>query len=342
MVTGRRFKEDEGSIRGAVITPREGNILQISVPMDPPLRQVNSYLLTDTNGGVTIIDPGPHSQMTELAWQGILRELNLSWSRVQKVVITHHHPDHYGLAGWMQSLSGCKVWMSKRAHTEALFMWGETSQMNEVLPLFFAKHGMPNSITDAIKEHLEHFEPQVTPQPEVSYVSPAEPFEMGNQLWRPVVTGGHAPGHLSFYNRESGYMICGDAVLPQISPNVSLLPGSDPQPLQTFLLGLRELSSYQVSMAFPGHREPFTGFTERIHSLLDHHEERLEASEALITNGPLSGFAICEDLFRGRISSTHQMRFAMSETLAHMIELVRRERAMIIESSSGLLFTGME
>lgn len=59
-------------------------------------------------------------------------------------------------------------------------------------------------------------------------------------------------------------MICGDAVLPQISPNVSLLPGSDPQPLQTFLQGLRELGSYPVSMAFPGHREPFTGFAHRV------------------------------------------------------------------------------
>jgi len=329
-------------MRGSVITPRDGGILQISVPMDKPLRQVNSYVLYDADGGVSIIDPGPHSQETEVAWQGTLQELGLSWSQVRNVVVTHHHPDHYGLAGWIQTRSYCKVWMSKRAHAEALWMWGETSGMSDALPLFFAQHGMPLHFTDKIKGHLAHFEPQVTPQPEVSYIPPRETFEMGNQLWLPIPTGGHAPGHLSFYNKENGYMICGDAVLPQISPNVSLLPGSDPQPLQTFLQGLRELSHYPVSMAFPGHREPFSGFTERINSLLEHHEERLDAAEALLTSGPLSGYALCDTLFAGRVSSIHQLRFAMSETLAHMVELIRRERVIQIESGSGVLFATAE
>lgn len=322
----------------ADLTSWDENILQISVPMDSPLRQVNSYILPDEDGTITIIDPGPRSPETEKCWEGILQELNLSWKAVQDIVITHHHPDHYGLAGWLQSRSGSMVWMTERAHVEVMLMWGEHAEINEVLPLYFSRHGMPEEWSSGLKGHLESFEAQVTPHAEVTYLKVDETFRMGGREWKLLITGGHAPGHVSFYHEGSGQILCGDAVLPQISPNVSLLPGSDPQPLQTFLQGLRELGSYPVSMAFPGHREPFAGFTQRVNSLLAHHEERLDTAAALLTDGPLSGFAVCEILFRSRVSSVHQMRFAMSETLAHLVELVRRERAVMIESDGIILF----
>lgn len=322
----------------AGIIPWEGNILQVSVPMDSPLRQVNSYILPDKDGRITIIDPGPHDLETERAWELVLQELDLSWDRVRDIVVTHHHPDHYGLAGWLQSRCECKVWMTERAYAEAALMWGQTASMNKVLPLYFAGHGMPEHLTSGIREHLESFEPQVTPQPDVSYINPAEPFSMGSREWLPLISGGHAPGHVSFYHGESGQMLCGDAVLPQISPNVSLLPGSDPQPLRTFLQGLQELRSHRVSMAFPGHREPFADFAGRIDSLLLHHEERLETAERLLAGGPLSAFTACEALFRNRVSTVHQLRFAMSETLAHLVELVRRERAIVSELGGFIVF----
>lgn len=352
----------------AEITRWDENILQVSVPMDSPLRQVNSYILSAEDGRVTIIDPGPRSPDTEKCWLGILQEQNLSWMDVRDIVVTHHHPDHYGIAGWLQSQSGCKVWMTERAHAEALLMWGDGSgedaandanedagnavdkdagiykgkDINNILPVYFIRHGMTENWSNGIKAHLESFNSQVEPQPVVSYLNVAKPFRMGGREWQLIVTGGHAPGHVSLYHADSGHMICGDAVLPQISPNVSLLPGSDPQPLQTFLQGLRELGSYPVSMAFPGHREPFAGFAHRVNSLLAHHEERLDTAATLLASGPLSGFAVCEILFRSRVTSVHQMRFAMSETLAHLAELVRRGRAVMLEADGGFLFATPE
>jgi glyoxylase-like metal-dependent hydrolase (beta-lactamase superfamily II) len=360
MVSGKRFKGGERSMSKAEITSWNQNILQISVPMDSPLRQVNSYILPDEDGRVTIIDPGPRSLDTENCWLGILQELNLSWSDVRDIVVTHHHPDHYGLAGWLQSQSGCKVWMTKRAHAEARLMWGDSGDadgeagkdagnevgndvdINEILPVYFTRHGMTDQWSNGIKDHLESFNSQVEPQPVVSYLKVAEPFKMGCREWQLIVTGGHAPGHVSLYHADSGVMICGDAVLPQISPNVSLLPGSDLQPLQTFLQGLRKLGGYPVNLAFPGHREPFAGFAHRVDSLLAHHEERLDTALALLANGPLSGFEVCEILFRSRVTTVHQMRFAMSETLAHLVELVRREQAVMLEADGGFLFAVVE
>ncbi|MEK5026293.1 MBL fold metallo-hydrolase [Paenibacillus sp. FSL M7-1046] len=322
-------------MRKPEIKIRDSGIIQISVPMAPPLRQVNSYLLPDRDGNYTVIDPGPHTLEAELAWQEVVQELDFSWDKVRSVVVTHHHPDHYGLAGWMQARSGSKVWISERAHAEARMTWGAEATLNETLPLQFLRHGMPEHLIQGIREHLAGFLPEVTPQPEVTYINAATPFPMGDREWQPLVTGGHAPGHVSFYHGGSGLMLCGDAVLPQISPNVSLQSGSDPQPLLTFMEGLRALRSYPVAMAFPGHREPFAGFAERLDSLLRHHEERLDATAALLGEGPLSGFAVCEAMFRSRVTSAHQLRFAMGETLAHLAELVRRERAAVVEPAPG-------
>ncbi|WP_246188115.1 MBL fold metallo-hydrolase [Paenibacillus tengchongensis] len=336
MVSGRNLRGSGGDgMRGAEITRWEGGILRASMPMAPPLRQVNSYILPEEDGSLTVIDPGPHTPETELAWAGVLAELGSAWTAVRRIVVTHHHPDHYGLAGWLQEHSGSRVWMSRRAYQEAQMSWGPAATLNEALPQLFALHGMPAPWLAAVREHLESFAPQVTPQPEVDFIDPAAPFAMGGRTWRPLLTGGHAPGHLSFHHAASGQLLCGDAVLPQISPNVGLQPGSDPQPLLTFLEGLRLLESVPVTLAFPGHREPFTGFTARVQSLLRHHEERLDTVAGLLEGGPLSGFAVCEALFRSRVSSAHQMRFAMSETLAHLAELVRRERAELLEPAPG-------
>lgn len=322
----------------------EGGVLQVSVPMRPPLRQVNSYIVPERDGRVTVIDPGPHTPDSELAWQGVLEELDLTWSKVRDILVTHHHPDHYGLAGWMQGRSGARVWMSGRAYAEAGMSWGSGAVLNVTLPELFRRHGMPEDWTRGVREHLDSFLPEVTPQPEITLLTAAAPFVMGGREWQVLLTGGHAPGHASLYHSGSGHIFCGDAVLPQISPNVGLQPGSDPQPLQTFLEGLRELRSLEVTLAFPGHREPFSGFTARADSLLRHHEERLDATAALLAGGPRSGFAVCEGLFRSRIANAHQMRFAMSEALAHLVELVRRERAAWAEAGPGgdIMFTAVE
>jgi len=338
MSTGKSTGMEERSPRKADITPWAGDILQLSIPMMPPLRRVNSYVLPDTDGNITIIDPGPRSAESEQAWEGALMELGMSWDKVSHIVVTHHHPDHFGLAGWMQSRCGCPVWMSERAYAESLLMWGAAGGMKEDLPGFLARHGLPAGLMKEIRGHLDSFEPQVTPLPEVSYIHAGVPFIMGGREWLTLETGGHAPGHLSFYHKASGQILCGDAVLPQISPNVSLLPGSDSQPLLTFMEGLRGLAEYPVSLAFAGHRKPFSGFNERTRELLRHHEERLDAAEAYLAPGPLSAYEMCGRLFGDRVNGIHQLRFAMSETLAHLAELVRRGRASEVDEDGKIRF----
>ncbi len=109
------------------------------------------------------------------------------------------------------------------------------------------------------------------------------------------------------------------------------MPGSDPEPLQSFMQGLLKLKTLEVSTAYPGHRNPFTHFEERLQALLLHHEERLAKMERLLEEAPATGFGLCVSLFGTKLG-IHQMRFAMCETLAHARELERRGR---IESWTG-------
>ncbi|MWV46798.1 MBL fold metallo-hydrolase [Paenibacillus sp. HJL G12] len=317
------------------ITDHHNGIIQVKISMSFPLRWVNSYVLQGPEG-LTIIDPGPHTPENEEEWNRAFAEIGRTISDVKHIVLTHHHPDHLGCSGWIQQQSGCKVWMSERSYQETRLMWGPDSTMNSDLPELFRSHGMPAEWTDQLEVHMNSFVPQVTPSPEVSFIPMGQHLVMGGREWMPVETAGHAPGHVSFYHEESGEILCGDAVLPQISPNVSLTPGSDPEPLQSFLKGLLKLKNLEVSTAYPGHRNPFKHFGERLEALLLHHEERLVKIEQMLDSAPATGFKLCVSLFSSKLG-IHQMRFAMCETLAHTRELERRGRVTSFRNKDDII-----
>ena len=315
----------------------EAGLYQIKIKLDNPLRWVNSYMLPGPEGWV-LLDPGPRTPASERAWSQALTALRIGLQDIAAVVITHHHPDHFGLAGWFQETGGVPVYMSERAFKEAGLMWGTDSRINDELPAWFASHGMAGLWLEQLPEHLDSFIPQVTPMPRITILSDGGSFAMGGRRWLLVETAGHAPGHMSFYQQDSGMLLCGDAVLPQISPNVSLLPGSDAAPLRLYLQGLRRLRELPVRAAFPGHRNPFTHYRERIDALLEHHEERLDTLAGMLsTAGSLTAFEACTTLFGDRLG-IHQMRFAMCETLAHLAELTDRGRALMKQAGSSAAF----
>ncbi|WP_145409231.1 MBL fold metallo-hydrolase [Paenibacillus xylanexedens] len=310
-------------------------IHRVKITMSFPLRWVNSYVLSESDGTITIVDPGPRSSETELEWQEALSNLGLSFQSISQIVLTHHHPDHLGLSGWLQQKTGAPVRMSSRSMKEAEYMWGQNATINVVLPEYYGQHGMPADKTKQIHEHMESFDSQITPLPEITPIEDGEWLQMGSQRWLAVETGGHASGHLSFYSPESREILCGDAVLPQISPNVSLQPGSDTQPLLSYMEGLHRLGALDVERAYPGHRNPFLHFNERTVNLLTHHEERLQKMAERVAEAPVSAYHLCIFMFSDRLS-THQLRFAMSETLAHLQELIRRGIVVQQEQSEGM------
>ncbi|WMT40173.1 MBL fold metallo-hydrolase [Paenibacillus sp. D2_2] len=179
----------------------EYRLTRIPVPMAPPLRYVNSYILQGDEG-ITILDPGPHTVAGEAAWTAIQQDLSLAPQDICSIVITHHHPDHYGMAGYLQQWSGAPVYMSHRAHEETLRMWGPGSTMNKSLPELYKAHGMPAEWIKQLPAHMESFMPQVCPSADITYVHEGDDMMMGGHSWKAIESAGHAPGHCPSMTRD--------------------------------------------------------------------------------------------------------------------------------------------
>jgi glyoxylase-like metal-dependent hydrolase (beta-lactamase superfamily II) len=319
------------------VTELSDGWLQVKVPLPFSLKWVNAYLLPEQEGW-TLIDPGLHTPETEDFWSTLLSERRIRWQDITSIVLTHHHPDHYGLAGWFQERTGAVVYLSQAALECARRLWGENESFSDELTEAFLRHGMVPELTEEMRTHMRGFRERVSPHPsDVTLLEPGQTFEMGGVEWNILNGEGHAPGHLIFYDNVSGRMLCGDQILPDISPNIGWIPGGDPDPLGSFLDSLRQMLPLEVTMVFPGHRDPFPTYRQRIDELLDHHERRLEKMSDIIGDEERSAFEVCELLFSPRLrSNAHQLRFALAETIAHLIRMELRGIVVRIEPEPSM------
>jgi glyoxylase-like metal-dependent hydrolase (beta-lactamase superfamily II) len=307
------------------VTVIEEGWLQVKVPLPFSLKWVNAYLLPEEQGW-TLIDPGLGTDETIDFWLKTLSDCDIQLREIKGIVLTHHHPDHYGMAGWFQLRTGAPVYLSQVALDNTIRLWGDNETFSEELTQAFLQHGMDPELTGDMRKHMKEFRDKVSPQPhDLIILQPGTSLPMGGVEWEMVSGEGHAPGHLSFYDRSRRRLLCGDQVLPDISPNIGWMPGGDLDPLGSYLGSLRAMLPLEVDMAFPGHRDPFSQVRQRIEELLDHHERRLIKMAELIGEEDCSAFELCELLFGVRLrSNTHQLRFALAETIAHFIQLEKR------------------
>jgi glyoxylase-like metal-dependent hydrolase (beta-lactamase superfamily II) len=311
-------------------------IVQVKVPLPFPLRWVNSYVVRGQDG-YTIIDPGLHTEEAEQLWEQAMQETGFGISDIERIVLTHHHPDHYGMAGWFQTRSSVcpPVLLSREGRELAESLWGETETMTERMYSDFRMNGMDQETADAMIPHMKGFIPLVSPQPKITCIQDGELVPIGDRRYLAIHTPGHATGHLCFLDESNREIFCGDQVLPQITPNVSLLPGGDPDPLSSFLDSLQMVGQLQVTLAMPGHRDPFSGFAERAGEIVRHHEARLQQIRELLSE-PMTAFSLCRKLFGDKLS-IHQLRFAMGETMAHLVYLAQRGQATTSVDTEGVL-----
>ncbi|TCZ73185.1 MBL fold metallo-hydrolase [Paenibacillus albiflavus] len=301
------------------VTILRDDLIQVRVPLPFPLRWVNAYVLKGKNG-FTVIDPGLHTKDSEEAWEKAFQELGIKYDQVEQVVLTHYHPDHYGMAGWFQERAGgAPVLLSETGIRLTSLMWGAEQPMTRLLCESFAQHGLPTELRDEMTNHMREFVDHVSPQPAMTAIAAGELVRLGDRLYEAIETPGHAAGHLCFYNREAREILCGDHVLPQISPNVSYMPDVDEDPLRAYLSSLAAVQQLSVDAAYPGHREPFAKFGERAAELIVHHHERLSVMVEHLRH-PMTAYELCRTVFGFRLT-THQLRFALAETIAHLVYL---------------------
>lgn len=253
-------------------------------------------------------------------------QLGFHFSDIEKIVLTHHHPDHYGISGWLQQQSGAAVWISQKGSEQIERLWGNHADLQAAQLALFKDEGMEPDKLQEMAEHMEHFLSYVKPESELSILPETGEILLGDQSYCIIHTPGHAMGHISFYQPDTYEIFCGDHVIARLTPNVSYLPGIDPDPLGSYLNSLEHMKKWKVNQAFSGHWHPFSAYTERISEIIEHHQQRLSWIETQLKT-PATAYQLCQAMFGNRLS-IHQLRFAMAEAVAHLVYLQQRDKLL--------------
>jgi len=295
-------------------------IFQVQLPLPFPLRIVNCYMLRDGDGW-TILDTGINYLDGRVAWQAAFADLEIAPKTIQRIILTHAHPDHFGMAGWLAEQSGAPVQLAPLEQEFVRTAWHAGAANEQAIVDLFQAHGMPTVLAEQVRHSMAETRAMTLPWPTTSAIEPGVSIQIGARSFQVIATPGHSDQHLVFYCAEERLLLCGDAVLIKITPNISLWPHGRPNPLADYLQSLDLLAALQVDLALSGHGPLIRAFGERLAELRAHHHERLEIMEQA-TGGGATAFSICTAVFPITALSPHQMRFAMAETLAHLEYLV--------------------
>jgi glyoxylase-like metal-dependent hydrolase (beta-lactamase superfamily II) len=304
-------------------------IRRLTFPLPLGIDHVHCYLLPSADGGWTLVDTGLGQPGAEERWAPILAKLGGS---LERIVVTHFHPDHVGDAGPLAALSGATVFQNPLDYEQCLSVWGER-RSRERYAQHAVTHGMPALEVEDLRRETDALAQLVH-----AAADPA-PLEPGDELdgWEVVGLPGHADGHLALH--RDGVLLAGDALLSHISPTVGLYPESRPDPLGDFMASLQRIVELAPSIAYAGHQDPLADPPGRARELVEHHRIRLDATAATLADAPKSGYEVSLTLFDADLSPTLR-RFALAESLAHLERLVREGRAKRYADEGGVFYRG--
>lgn len=305
-------------------------VFWLRMPLPFALDHINLWLLRDTldgREGWTVIDSGIACDEIRQFWEQIF-EHELEGLPVLRVLCTHFHPDHLGLADWIcrggdQARWNVRLWMTLGEYTMGRLMGDSrgSSAGGEAAARHFASHGLSAAEDIAqIRERAGYFGKLVPAIPtQYRRLREADQVRIGGRSWRVITGYGHSTEHCALYCDELKLMISGDMVLPRISTNVSVFdlePEGNP-----LALYLGSLSRYEElpadTMTLPSHGKPFRGLHTRITQLREHHAARLQEVRDACAIAPQSAADIVPLMFKRKLD-LHQKTFAMGEALAHL------------------------
>jgi glyoxylase-like metal-dependent hydrolase (beta-lactamase superfamily II) len=307
---------------GTVI-PIAPGILWLRMKLPFALDHINLWLLDD-GPSWTAVDTGFALPETKTAWQQIFAA-ELGGRRIGRVIVTHFHPDHIGMAGWLTEHWQAPLWITEKEWLHAQMHSRDGGDDSARLRRDFAhRAGLDHDAAAIFAERQGNYRRGVPSVPPAYHrIGEGTAIEIGGREWRVIIGEGHAPEHACLYCAESGTLIAGDQILPKISPNISVQAHEpDGDPLARYLASLDKLRRALPPdiLVLPSHNLPFHGVHQRIDELAAHHHQRCAEVIAACAR-PLSAAEMMPVLFKRRLDR-HQTGFALGEALAHSHYLV--------------------
>jgi glyoxylase-like metal-dependent hydrolase (beta-lactamase superfamily II) len=300
-----------------------------SVPVPLPnssLRYVFVYVF-ETERGVYIVDAGWNTDEAYESLSAGLDEAGFSIKDVRGVMVTHIHPDHYGLAGRVREASG--AWISLHPADARLIAdrYDEPTELLDRVGAMLRRMGAPEDEMPSLQQAAMPLRSLVAAvQPDILLEDGARPEVPGwdlSAIWTP----GHSPGHLCFWEPRHQLMLSGDHVLPRITPNIPFHPQAGDDPLGDFLASLDKLQHYEADEVLPAHEHRFVGLQSRLEELRTHHQHRFEEIVVAIGDGVQTAWGIAERMHWSRSWDRIEgfmRRAAVAEAMAHLRALERR------------------
>lgn len=329
---------DEGE--GIEVAP---GVIWLRLPLPMALDHVNVYALREADGW-TVVDTGFDTRRARAIWQR-LRSGPLQGLPVVRVIGTHHHPDHIGLAGWFMQTDGAELAMSRTAWLTARMLQLDIQDTPTAQALdFWRRAGMPADLLERRAAERPYNSADVVHPlpPGYTRLHEGEEMRIGGRRWRVAMGDGHAPRHVTLWSLDDDLVIGGDQLLPSISPNLGVYPNEpEADPVGEWLASCARMARLAEDrhLVLPGHKLPFTGLPDRLRQLADNHHGALARIEDALAKAPRSAVGCFDILFKRRIAGM-EFGLALVEAVAHINHLRRAGRIRAVGESDGAVLWG--
>ena len=306
----------------------------VRMPLPFSLKWINLWLLEDGEGW-TLVDTGIQTSETKQHWRTIFAE-GLNGKPITRVIVTHMHPDHVGLAGWITKKFQCDLWMSRLEYITCRMLVADTGrEAPEAGVKFYRAAGWEQEDLDRYVDRFGGFGKAVSQLPDAYHrLADEQELTIGGRTWRIVTGCGHSPEHACLYCPDLNVLISGDQILPRISSNVSVFP-TEPEadPLKDWIDSCGKVKAAVPAdvLTLPAHNEPFYGAHKRLDALVEGHETGMRRLLSRLDE-PRRAVDLFVALF-ARAIDKDVLGMATGETLAHLNCL--RGRGLIVSRLDG-------
>jgi len=308
----------------------------LRMPLPMALDHINLWLIED-GPGWTLVDTGISSGLSKKMWSQVIEE-RLGGRPIRRVIVTHFHPDHVGMAGWLVAKTGAEFWMPRTEWLYARVLTIDTSdRFTDGMVEYYRRAGGSAEFLARLRERGPFFPGIVSDVPRgIRRIVDGQSLDIGGQNWKIVVGNGHSPEHACLLSQSLGLFISGDLILPKISPHIGVYADEpEANPLRDYLETLEKFATLPGDITvLPSHNEPFRGLHERREWLIEHHLERLEDFVAACAS-PINAIDVARQVFTRELDSS-QLGFAAAETVAHLNYLIAEGRIARHADESGV------